>query len=85
MANSQLMDELKKRYGVKVGTQIYLKIVPSILADFKKVLKEKAPDEVVSETYRFEDENGGITVTGSRDASGQMQIEAHLSIPENDC
>ena len=84
MANSQLLNELKKRYGVKEGTQIYLKIVPSILADFKKVLKEKAPGEVVSETYHFEDENGGIIVTGSRDATGKMQIEAHLSFPEKD-
>ena len=78
MASSKLMDELKKRYGVKNGTKIYMTIVPGILADFKKVLGKAAAGEMVTETYNFEDGNGGVVVTGSRDASGNMQIEAHL-------
>ena len=78
MANSQLMDELKKKYGVKNGTKIYMTIVPGILADFKKALGKKAAGETVTETYHFEDGNGGVVVTGSRDAAGNMQIEAHL-------
>ena len=78
MASSQLMDELKKKYGVKNGTKIYMTIVPGILADFKKVLGKAATGEAVTETYNFEDGNGGVVVTGSRDASGNMHIDAHL-------
>ena len=81
MAESSLRDELKQRYGAKEGMRIYLKIVPGILADFKKVLAQKAPDEIVSETYHFEDDNEAVIVTGSKDATGKMTIEAHLSFP----
>ena len=78
MASSKLMDELKKKYGVKNGTRIYMTIVPGILADFKKVLAKTATGETVTETYSFEDGDGGVVVTGSRDDAGNMQIEAHL-------
>lgn len=78
MANSKLKEELTKRYGVKEGMRIYLAIVPGILSDFKKMLAEASPDEMVRETYRFEDENAGVEVTGSKDAAGNMQMEAHL-------
>ena len=78
MAASNLKEELTKRYGAKEGMRIYLAIVPGILADFKKMLADKGPGEQISETYRFEDENAGVEVTGSKDASGMMQVEAHL-------
>ena len=78
MANNRLMDQLKKKYGQKAGTKIYLTIVPGILADFKKVLKNAAPDEVVQETYKFEDGDGAIVVSGSMSSAGEMQIEAQL-------
>ena len=78
MANSKLKEELTKRYGAKEGMRIYLAIVPGILSDFKKMLIEASPDEVVRETYHFEDENAGVQVTGSKDAAGNMQMEAHL-------
>ena len=78
MAAGQLLDELKKRYGAKNGTKIYMTIVPGILADFKKVLGRSDAGEMVTETYHFEDGDGGVVVTGSKDTAGQMQIEAHL-------
>ena len=78
MANSNLKEELKKRYGAKDGMRIYLAIVPGILSDFKKMLNNANPGEQIKETYRFEDENAGVEVTGSKDTSGNMQIEAHL-------
>lgn len=78
MANNQLMEQLKKKYGQKAGTRIYLTVVPGILADFKKVLKKAAPDEVVCETYNFEDGDGAIVVTGSKSASGELKLEAKL-------
>ncbi len=81
MAGSNLKEQLIKRYGAKEGMRIYLAIVPGILADFKKVLKEKAPDEIVSETYHFEDGDGAVIVTGSKDSSGKPQITAELSFP----
>lgn len=82
MAESSLKEQLQKRYGVKEGMRIYLAIVPGILVDFKKVLKEKAPGEIISETYRFEDDDGAVIVTGSKDASGNTQIKARLSFPQ---
>lgn len=78
MAGNQLMEQLKKKYGVKAGTKIYLTIVPGILADFKKMLKSTQPDEVVRETYHFEDGDGAIAVTGSKSAAGEIKIEASL-------
>ena len=53
-------------------------IVPGILADFKKMLKDAEPDQEISETYHFEDGDGGVEVKGSRSASGEMKIEANL-------
>ena len=40
MAESNLKEQLIKRYGAKEGMRIYLAIVPGILADFKKILKD---------------------------------------------
>lgn len=78
MSNSRLLEQLKKKYGNKEGTRIYLTIVPGILADFKKVLAKADPDVVVSETYNFEDGDGAVIVTGSKDSSGNSSIEAQL-------
>lgn len=78
MANSKLKEELTKRYGAKEGMRIYLAIVPGILSDFKKMLNNANSGEQIKETYRFEDENAGVEVTGSKDAAGNMQMEAHL-------
>ena len=79
MANSRLMEELKKKYGSKEGTRIYLTIVPGILADFRKMLKKAEPEEEITETYRFEDGDGAVEVKGSRSADGETRIEAHLT------
>ena len=81
MAENTLKEQLIKRYGAKEGMRIYLAIVPGILSDFRKMLKEKAPGETLSETYHFEDGDGAVVVTGSKDASGKMQITADLSFP----
>ena len=78
MAESSLKEQLIKHYGSKEGMRIYLAIVPGILSDFKKMLNKAAPGEQVKETYRFEDENAGVEVTGSKNAAGKMQMEAHL-------
>ena len=78
MAGNKLLDQLKKRYGNQRGTKIYLTIVPGILADFKKMLKEAEPDQEITETYHFEDGDGGVEVKGSRNAAGEMKIEASL-------
>lgn len=78
MANSKLLDQLKKRYGNKEGTRIYLTIVPGILADFKKVLAKAEAGQRVSESYRFEDGDGAVFVTGSKDAAGNLTVEAEL-------
>ena len=78
MADSRLLDQLKKKYGAKEGTRIYLTIVPGILADFRKMLKQAQPEEEITETYRFEDGDGAVLVKGSRSASGENRIEAEL-------
>ena len=78
MAGNKLLEQLKKRYGNQRGTKIYLTIVPGILADFKKMLKDAEPGQEISETYHFEDGDGGVEVKGSRSASGEMKIEANL-------
>lgn len=82
MSNNKLLDQLKKKYGTKNGTKIYLTIVPGILSDFKKMLKDAAPDTEITETYHFEDGDGGVIVRGSRAASGEMKIEAELKAAE---
>ena len=79
MANNKLMEQLKKRYGNKNGTKIYLTIMPGILSDFKKVLAKSEVGETVTETYRFEDGDGAVVVTGSKDASGTFKIDAELT------
>ena len=84
MAESNLKEQLKKRYGAKKGLQIYLAIVPGILADFKKMLAKAAPGEQIEETYRFEDDNGAVKVSGCKDDSGNIQMEASLFFTESD-
>ena len=59
-------------------TRIYLTIVPGILADFKKVLAKAEAGQRVSESYRFEDGDGAVFVTGSKDAAGNLTVEAEL-------
>lgn len=78
MAGNQLLEQLKKKYGQKEGTRIYLTVVPGILADFKKMLKQAAPDEVIQETYKFEDGDGAIIVSGFKSASDEIKIDAQL-------
>ena len=78
MAKNQLLEQIKKRYGTQAGTKIYLTIVPGILADFKKMLKDAEPGQEITETYHFEDGDGGVEVKGSRNEAGEMKFEATL-------
>ena len=79
MINSEaLIRKLNELYGEGAGMKVYATIMPGILSDFQKMLSSSAIGETVIEEYRLEDGKGTIVMTGKRDASGKITMDAKL-------
>ena len=79
MNTEALIQKLNELYGDEQGMKVYVTIMPGILADFKKMLSSAAPGEEISEEYRLEDGKGTVVVTGMRNASGEIRMDAALN------
>ena len=73
MDTKKIINKLDEIYGTGKGMNIYMNIMPGILADFDRMLG-KAKGDQVTEEYRLEDNKAVIYVTGKRSASGQTDI-----------
>ena len=78
MNTENLIQKLNALYGEGSGMKVYTTIMPGILSDFQKMLVSSAIGETVTEEYRLEDGKGIIALTGKRDASGNVSIDAEL-------
>ncbi len=77
MDTQKIINQLDDIYGPGKGMKIYMNIMPGILADFDKMLKE-SKGAGVTEEYRLEDGKGVLYVTGKRSANGQTDIEVNV-------
>ena len=73
MDTQKIINQLDEIYGAGKGMNVYMNIMPGILADFDRMLG-KAKGDQVTEEYRLEDKKAVIYVTGKRNASGQTDI-----------
>ncbi len=78
MDTKKIINQLDDIYGPGKGMEIYMKIMPGILADFDRMLG-RAKGEQVMEEYRLEDGKGSLYVTGKRSANGQTDIEVNVA------
>ena len=70
-----LEEELKKCYGQEEGMRVYRTIIPGILGDFAKVIRQAPPGSIAREEYRLEDGRGIIYMTAKKDRANP-EIEA---------
>ncbi len=73
----KIIKQLDDIYGTGKGMNIYMNIMPGILADFDRMLG-KANGDQVTEEYRLEDGKGSLYVTGKKNANGQTDIEVSV-------
>ena len=74
----ELIRQLDKLYSPGKGFKVYSTIIPGILADFNKMLKDSPVGREVTEEYHLEDGKGVIIVSGTRSANGQVSINVRL-------
>ena len=73
-----MIQKLNSLYGEGEGMKVFTTIMPGILSDFQKMLSSSSVGEIVTEEYRLEDGKGTIVMTGNRDASGNISMDATL-------
>lgn len=78
MDAQKIINKLDDIYGPGKGMEIYMNIMPGILADFDRMLGA-AKGEQVMEEYRLEDGKGALYVTGKRSANGRTDIEVNVA------
>ena len=78
MDTQKIIKQLDEIYGLGKGMDIYMKIMPGILADFDRMLS-KAKGAQTMEEYRLEDGKGVLYVTGKRSANGQTDIDVKIA------
>ena len=78
MNTENLIQKLNELYGEGSGMKVYMTIMPGILSDFQKMLASSPIGETVTEEYRLENGKGIIVLTGKRDASGNVSMNAEL-------
>lgn len=77
MDTQKVINQLDEIYGPGKGMNIYMNIMPGILADFDRMLN-KSKGAVLTEEYRLEDEKAVLHATGKRSANGQTDIEINV-------
>ena len=74
MDTQKIINQLDEIYGIGRGMEVYMTIMPGILADFDRMLGA-AKGTRVTEEYRLEDGKGSLYVTGKKTANGQADID----------
>ena len=70
-----IIKQLDQIYGPGRGFSVCNTIMPGILADFNKMLKNAPVDREISEEYRLEDGKGVIHVKGIRQNDGKISTD----------
>ncbi len=73
-----LVAALNARFGTTEGTRLFMTVIPGIISDFKGMAEKVQPGGQISEEYRLDDGSAIICLTGKKDASGEIQINAEL-------
>ena len=71
MDAKKIINQLDKIYGSGKGMNVYMTVMPGILADFDKMLKEAPFGTTISEQYNLDDNRCSLSLTGKRTPSGQ--------------
>ena len=71
MDAKKIINQLDKIYGSGKGMNVYMTVMPGILADFDKMLKEASLGITISEQYNLDDNRCSLSLTGKRTPSGQ--------------
>ena len=71
MDAKKIINQLDKIYGSGKGMNVYMTVMPGILADFDKMLKEAPLGITISEQYNLDDNRCSLSLTGKRTPSGQ--------------
>ena len=72
----ELTEQIEKKVGKKKLPHYQTVILPQIMADFYKMLKEAQNGKHVREEYRIEDGSMTIILEGNRDRSGHRITRA---------
>gem|GEM_PF-2169471 len=73
----EIVKELTHRYGSAEGSRIFMTVMPSVLADFNRMLEKTSGGKQIRETYRLEDGKGTLELKGSL-KDGRPQISMRL-------
>lgn len=74
----ELLEECKKTYGEAEGLRIFSTIMPGILGDFTKMLRQAGIDTDINEEYKIDDGIHIVKLSGKRHSDGRMEMHAHL-------
>ena len=77
MDTQKIINQLDDIYGPGKGKEIFMTIMPGIIADFDRMLSA-TKGSLVTEEYRIEDGKGTLYVTGKRSANGQTDIDVKV-------
>ena len=79
MDTQKIIDRLDGIYGKGRGMEVYTNIMPGILADFEKMVKNTKAGEKITEQYRTEDKRAVLTVTGSKTGNGTLDMSIEVT------
>ena len=79
MDTQRIIDRLDGIYGKGRGMEVYTNIMPGILADFEKRVKNTKAGEKITEQYRTEDKRAVLTVTGSKTGNGTLDMSIEVT------
>ena len=79
MDTQKIIDKLDGIYGQGRGMEVYTNIMPGILADFEKMVKNTKAGEKITEQYRTEDKRAVLTVTGSKTGNGTLDMSIEVT------
>ncbi|MCR5735005.1 MAG: hypothetical protein K6G22_10400 [Lachnospiraceae bacterium] len=79
MDTQKIIDRLDGIYGKGRGMEVYMNIMPGILADFEKMVKTSKAGQRIAEQYRSEDGRAELTVTGARNGNGTLDMSIEVT------
>mgnify|MGYP002624059976 CR=1 FL=1 len=78
MDTGNILRILQEKYGYEKGMQVFMTVMPGIMADFRKMLAASPVGMPVMEEYKLEDGKAVITLSGRRLSNGAQEIDAQI-------
>ena len=78
MDTGNILHILQEKYGYEKGMQVFMTVMPGIMADFRKMLAASPVGMPVMEEYKLEDGKAVITLSGRRLSNGAQEIDAQI-------